>query len=267
MKLKHIFSGMIIAGCAMMLHAAERNVAPLNSSGLKFIQDGRVGQALQLNEKSRLSYDESVFNAAGGTVEMWIRPAAKAVPGKQNFLISNGTNNPSWFFWGYDNKAYNFLSRERKDARNFNHYCSMRMAVEFPENQWTHVALVWCYIGKGESLIQLYVNGKSVLDKFDQTLATASSGPVAVGWNTAGAAAPAFAGDIDELRISSVPLTPEEIAADYEAGKNGKSLAVNDSTLLYAGFEGDAAGRSCTARPDLETLSKKGDQLVEKLIE
>jgi hypothetical protein len=267
MKLKYIFSGIALFGCAIMLNAVERNVAPLNASGLKFVQDGRVGQALQLNEKSRLSYDESVFNAAGGTVEMWIRPAAKTAPGKQNFLISNGTNNPSWFFWGYDSKAYNFLSRERKDARNFNHYCSIRMEAAFPENQWTHVALVWCYIGKEESLVQLYVNGKSVIDKFDQTLATASSGPVAVGWNTAGAAAPAFVGDIDELRISSVPLTPEKIRADYEAGKNGKFLEVNDTTLLYVGFDGNATGRSGAVRPNLETLSKKGDQLVEKLIE
>ena len=267
MKFNGLFSMLAIIGCTAMVHAGERTIAPLNSAGLKFVPDGRAGQALQLTEKSRLSYDGSVFNAAGGTIEMWIRPAAKTAPGKQNFLISNGTNNPSWFFWGYDSKAYNFLSRERKDAKNFNHYCSIRMGLEFPVNEWTHVALVWCYIGKGESLVQFYVNGKSVIDKFDQTLATASSGPVAVGWNTAGAGAPGFAGDIDELRISSVPLAPEEIAAGYEAGKSGKSLEVTAATLFYTGFEGNASGRGCAVKPALEDLSAKGDQLVEKLVE
>ena len=257
-------SALILLGAAS-LRAEPQTAAPEHASGVTFAP-GKLGRAAQLNEKSRIYFDSSVLNTAGGTADLWIFPTAETPEGKQNFLLSSGNNNPAWFFWGFDDKANNFLSRSRKDAKTFSHYSSIRIPYSFPVNEWTHVALVWCNVAPQESLVQLYVNGKAVIEKFDQTLGPANSGPVGIGCSTASAGAPAFTGLIDELRISNAPRSPQEIMDNYQAVKNGKSLPADESTLLYLDFEDTLNGRKNAAPLPLEELNKRGEKLLDLIV-
>ena len=262
---RHGFFLTLFALGAFALQAETQSVNPQSSTGVEFAE-GKIGRAVQLGEKSRIYFDTDVLNVAGGTVEMWIRPTAETPDTKQNFLISNGTNNPSWFFWGFDGKANTFLSRCRKDAKTFEHYSSIRIPYKFPVNEWSHVALVWCNVAPGESLVQLYVNGKAVIEKFDQSLGTQSSGPVGIGCNTASNAAPAFVGLIDELHISNTPRPPQQILERFEAVKSGNPVPPDDATLLYLDFEGNLTGKRNAAPLTLEELSKRGNDLLDLIV-
>lgn len=255
----------VFAVVAATVQAEERAVNPLLARDITYAE-GKIGKAAVLNEKSRLQFDSPVLSTSGGTAEMWIRPAAETPEGKQNFLISKGNNTPAWFFWGFDAKGNNFLSRCRKDAKTFEHYSSISIPGKLPVNEWSHVALVWCHVAPGESLVQLYVNGQVVIEKFNQSLGAPMSGPVGIGCNTASAGAPAFVGMIDELRISNTPLAPKEIKANFEAVKNGKTLPVEPSTLLYLDFEETPAGRAAGDSLSPEELKKRGEKLLDQIV-
>lgn len=263
--IRPVFLITLLALGAFALQAETQSVKPQSSTGVQFA-DGRIGKAAQLDEKSRIYFDTNALSVAGGTVEMWIFPTAETPDSKQNFLVSNGTNNPSWFFWGYDGKGNNFLSRCRKDAKTFEHYSSIRIPYEFPVNEWSHLALVWCNVAPGESLVQLYVNGKAVIEKFDQSLGTQSSGPVGIGCNTSSNAAPAFVGLIDELHISNTPRTPQQILERFESGRAGRPVPADDATLLYLGFEGSLEGQRNAAPLPLEELNRRGNDLLDLIV-
>ena len=253
------------AAAVLAVGAAEKEVKPVHSTGVSF-SAGKVGKGAVLTEKSRIYFDGKAFTPSGGTVETWVCPAEAAPAGKQNFLISSGNNNPFWFFWGFDGKGVNFLSRSRKDARTFEHYSSVRMAYNVPAGEWTHLALVWCRTAPGESLVQLYVNGKAVIEKFDQSLGGNDGGSLGIGCNTAGRAAPAFCGVIDELMISDTPLAPGEILKRYELGKSGKTVAPDRRTVLYLGFEDTVSGKSFAPVPDLKKLAADGEKLLDQIV-
>ena len=241
-------------------------VQPVLAQNLAYAP-GRIGLALKVSESVRLQYPETVMTLAGGTVEVWVYLDEQIPAGKQVFLVSNGTNNPSWMFWGFETANTNFLARSRKDAKNFSYYSSIKIPFTTPAKQWTHFALVWCNIAPGESLVQLYVNGKVVIERFDQSLGEATAGPIGIGHNTATISTPAFSGALDELRISNCPRSPEEILADYQAGLSGKALSADDKTLLYAAFEESADGLANAMPLTLEKLKEQGEVLLDELVE
>lgn len=263
--IRHILFCTLFAFGAFAVQAETQIVKPESSTGIGYA-DGKIGKAVQLNEKSRIYFDSSSLNTAGGTVEMWIRPEAPTPENKQNFLISNGTNNPSWFFWGYDEKGNNFLSRCREEGNTFQHYSSIRIPYKFPVDEWSHVALVWCNVAPGESLVQLYVNGKAVIEKFDQSLGKSGSGSIGIGCNTSNNAAPAFIGLIDELHISNTPRAPQRIFERFESVKNGKPVLPDDATLLYLDFEGSLEAKRNAAPLSLEELSNRGNELLDLIV-
>lgn len=250
------------------LHAENITVKPTTAIGIAFA-DGIVGKCARFDEKSRLCLDSAYFNSAGGCVEMWICPALRPADQHQVFFISMGSNNPSWFCWGYGASFINFLSCSKLPNGKFSHYSSMKMNNEFTLGEWTHIALNWCNMGQGKSMVQLYVNGEVIFEKFDQSLDEGNNRSVknfSIGCNSARAASPSFIGLIDEIRISNQPLTPEKIAGNYRLTKDKRDIPVDETTILKLSFEDTLDGQSSSGVLDLRQLIEKGNRVLDVIV-
>lgn len=240
--------------------AVENEVKPLCKTQITFTA-GIAGKAALFKSKSRFLLPLECIKANCGTIEMWLNtetPKKGYVP-----LVSVGKNNPMWFLAGFDNKAINFLYK-RKEGKKFKYYTSLKQACAF-ENKWTHFALVWAYNGAGRSLVQIYINGKSIMDKYNTTTGQkwVECRELGIGCNTASALAPALVGAIDELRISNYPKTPSEIKKAFEHVKAKRELKVEAGTLLLNNFNDTLTGKSMTK----ETLNaEKVSEYVEKIL-
>ncbi|MDR0932169.1 MAG: LamG domain-containing protein [Victivallales bacterium] len=268
--MKNLFLVAAIIGAALTVTAADvTEVKPVSKTGISFAE-GKIGKAARFNDKSRLYFDSKYLNTAGGAVEMWVCPSAETPANKQNFLISNGTNNPTWFFWGFDATKTNFLSRSKLPDQKFAHYSSISIGQNFPVDEWTHVALNWCNIEPSGSLVQLFVNGKVVIEKFDQTLSDGNdpkASSFGIGCNTSSTANPGFVGLIDELRVYNQPLSPKTIAENYNTVLGGKTLPCGDTVSLQLSFEDTLNGQSGASMLPLKELQDKGNAILDEIVE
>lgn len=212
---------------------------------------GVANQSVSFQEGDYLHYNaEKSIKGNAGTVELWVKPFQPSVSIEFEPLISIGNNSPSWFLISLSKGKLGFLYKKGqkpfKGEEEF--YTSVSVDVkEWKENEWHHLAFLWANIGKGKSVIQIYVDGAlkearyncSVGEEFDTPL-------LGIGFNTAAAAGPRFSGEIDELRISNYPKTGKEITESYKRGIQGEPLIVEDGTLLLLHFDGTTTGISKT---------------------
>lgn len=236
--------------------AVEAEVKPKYKTQIKFT-DGIAGKALLFNTKSRLLFPLDCIKANCGTIELWVKtksPEKTYVP-----LISVGKNVPMWFLSGFDSKGINFLYK-RKEGAKYKYYASLKQAYKF-EDKWTQFALVWAYNGPGQSLVQIYINGKSIMGKFNMTSGQEwfKCQQLGIACNTASANSPSLVGAIDELRISNYPKTPSEILKAYKQVQAKQELKLEPGTLLLNNFSDSVNGKSMTT----ETL--KEDQVKEHI--
>lgn len=254
--LKKSLALLVSFAACFSVYAKETEVKPKYKTQIKFT-DGIAGKAISFNAKSKLLYPLNYIKANCGTIELWLKtksPEKTYAP-----LFSVGKNNPMWFLAGFDSKGINFLYK-RKEGAEYKYYASLKQAYKF-EDKWTQFALVWAYNGKGQSLVQIYINGKSIMGKFNMTTGHEwfDCKQLGIACNTASATSPSLVGVIDELRISNYPKTPSEILKAYKQVQAKKELKLEPGTLLLNNFSGSLNGKSMTT----ETL--KEDQVKEHI--
>ncbi|MBI2356476.1 LamG domain-containing protein, partial [Candidatus Dojkabacteria bacterium] len=131
------------------------------------------------------------------TLETWIKPATNLATGTRGAILAYYT--PGWILDVVDDA----------DVEGYRFYNgSTSYKVNAPNNllslDWTHFAVTW---DRGTSLLTIYLNGEAQ-QTFSVTSVTTSTNPLLMGKRTDGNY---FNGIIDEVRISNIARTPEEI--------------------------------------------------------
>ena len=230
-------------------------------SGTVKFGEGIVNKSAVFEGKEYLQYDaKKTIKGNAGTIEMWIRTSKKVEEIEFEPLVSIGNNAPSWFIIALNKGRLDVLYKkgQKPFQKEGEFYTSISVGInEWKENEWHHLAFVWANIGKGKSIIQIYVDGKlkearyncSIGEEFDTTI-------LGIGFNTAAASGKRFSGAIDELRISNYPKPKKEIEEGYKRGTQGEPLIAEDGTLLLLHFDGTTTGISKTHEKILEEKIK-----------
>lgn len=219
---------------------------PSESSGITF-EPGIHGQGAYLAPGNRLFYPSAGnLNSTNGTIEFWIKPRWA------------GDNHVDNLFLRFGFAGGMLLSKTGAEDlfAMFNRWASeglpevtVRQPVgDWPSNEWRHVALTW-----SNDMISLYVNGdlkKHVAPGFP--LPTVTDADFRIGAADFGNSADAV---FDELRISSVVRTPEEILNDFLDGGlaiTSFTYTTNDGAVTITGYTG--AGGNVTIPDTIDGL-------------
>jgi len=259
--------GTVLAGGGGLESHAE-SLAPVSTYSVKPISSGDVsgagitGRALQLSSRLVPQYPGTVLSGSAGTVEAWVR--AEQAPGDvpSGILLAVGQNAPDWFVVAIGEGKLSFVFKNgRRPFRNPGEfYVSLSTSVaNWERGEWHHLALVWANGGEGQGLLRIYVDGTLQEARRNCTLGSAipCGRVLRLGYRDK-----PFQGDLDELRISNYPKTPEEIADACDRGRSGESLQLEDGTLLLLHFDGDLEGQA-RAAGSLDALQVR--QAVERL--
>jgi len=125
-----------------------------------------------------------------------------------------------------------------------------------PNGAWTHVAGVY-----NGSTVSLYING--VLDNSVaySTNAAANALPLAIGRRSDGYY---YSGQIDEVRISNIARSAEDIRQAYEAGLRAHPVTIDFGAILDSGNLITGSGDlNFTVDATYYGLTNKGDQLFD----
>jgi hypothetical protein len=193
--------------------AGEAGEQPTQASGVSF-ESGVVGSGVRVSGSDRLAYASAGnFNAETGTIEFWIKPRWSGndqthhfffALGNQVMLLKDGADNLRFILKTDDSEAHQAYPLRAWGA-----------------NEWHHVAVTWTVPG----VMRTYVDGEEVISHASSTqdLITELPGELFVGRFEShygsyptGSVADAV---IDELRISDVARTAEEIAASHAGSR------------------------------------------------
>ncbi len=131
-----------------------------------------------------------------GTIEAWINPANLSAV--QTILYADSTSDT-------------LLTLGTSGQINFSTSASTNLATAnavVPISTWTHVAATWTSAGH-----KIYINGVETASDTNTTTHTSQDYTTYVGVGSGGNTLP-FSGSIDELRMSNIARTPEEIKLD-----------------------------------------------------
>jgi len=209
----------------------ENGETPAQTSGTSFVA-GVSGSAISLPPGNLLTYQSAGnINAFEGTVEFWIKP---------NW---NGGDNNTFniFSWGV---AGGLLIK--KDPSTMSFSMNLFNAGGQPEirawpnisdwqaNQWHHLACTWSNSNK---TIKTYIDGQLKLQtSFTMSLPAINASTFRIGGFTTGSSGENI-GFIDELRISGLERTAQEIAQHYLSSLTVSSLTVEPQSLhLFPGW-------------------------------
>ena len=164
---------------------------------------GRGGNGLYLPNPVAFFGD----TASAGTIAMWVRPGFEPQDGSQRVLIDFMRDTGNTLVDGYETVILvDGTGLKARPALPV----TLEVAGALSRDRWTHVAMTWdCQTGAA-----LYVDGEMRAEArraFEPT-ALQVDWPGRVGCHTPGGGFP-FAGDIDELLLSTRPLTGAEVAA------------------------------------------------------
>ncbi|MFL5494332.1 MAG: LamG-like jellyroll fold domain-containing protein [Gemmatimonadales bacterium] len=191
--------------------------SPTRASGLTF-EGGISGPGVLIDGTDLLKYKTSGnFTGAAGTVEFWIKPR-----------WNGNDHNPHFFFtigdvlWvvkdGADNLAFRLGSVDSEAYQGYS-------LGEWAANDWHHIAVTWSIPGR----MITYVDGVPVISHPAAQRDLVSSPPpaMAIGSQNGSLQADAI---IDELRISDIARSAEEIARSFAAGPTILGLSVQPIT-------------------------------------
>lgn len=198
----------------------EQGETPAQSSGVTF-ESGIFGQGARVDGTDVLRYaTEGNFNATAGTVEFWIKPTwLPELLQKDLFIVGPPIGAPSGFFiYRVSNNVCRgvILNNDSETAQG--------NTARIPgDNRWHHVAVTWTVPGR----MTIYVDGieRTSNPTNPNTDSLSSNGsPMFIGSGGNRDRQPNSV--FDELRISDVARTPQEIAARYAAGSTVNSLSL-----------------------------------------
>lgn len=199
--------------------------APLGGLGFAL---GEVGQGFNFvdNTEGMLVNASSSLSVQSLTIEGWINPTDLTTARPIVEYGSDSGNSPVQFWYNYSGTtgtapgALYALFRQSAASLSLNTSGGL-----IPANQWSHVAVTFDSATQTGSL---YLNGvKLVSNVFIGELTLSTALPVHIGYRS-NTSTEAFAGTrhlggLDEVSIYNRALSPCEILAIYNSGRNGKT--------------------------------------------
>lgn len=192
--------------------------------GSTYISDGKIGGAMTFSS-SNTDYiainNSSNLNPSTITLEAWIKPK---LTGNLYNVINKGNNTGYRIQLGSDG-IVQFIDRGTTNLLSSN--------TKVVPNQWSHI------VATGDSTgLKIYING--VLDASKTTAygGAVTESPLYIG--RYGTNKYFFSGDIDEVRISNIARSADEIRQAYEVGLRTHNVEIEfgaelDSTNLISG--------------------------------
>ena len=204
---------------------------PLQAVGTLF-EDGIQEQGVVVDGSDILTYRTAAnFTPAAGTVAFWVKPRWNGADGATRVLFSVGTQSAvaNTLVVAKDGADQLVFLLGASDSESYHAY-SLR---PWRANEWHHIAVTWMIPG----VMRTYVDGVERIAHAAslQDLITAVPPTLSVG-GLAGAAQAAAV--IDEVSISDVARSAQEIARQAVAGLRITSLAMQTSlTELFPTWE------------------------------
>lgn len=181
------------------------------------VPEGRRGKSVRFDGASWLRVEEpAVFNAPDVSVSFWVKPEKLA--GRRGLVAKRFAGTAAPLVVSHTGAAVSF---EATDAVSGVWTFNFASPPVLKESQWTHVAVV---AKRGEG-VTVYADGKPVAEKKNPADRATNSGPLILGREAWGGDPPKgdtpgfFVGLLDEVRIWTRALTPQEIQAECAAGK------------------------------------------------
>ncbi len=200
---------------------------PTQAQGTSFVS-GVAGQGVLVDGADVLKYATlNNFNAAAGSLEFWLKPlwngndgASRCLftVGNNEFvLVKDGGNNFRFIIKGDDSEAYH----------------SYQLA-SWVANQWHHIAVTWTIPGE----MKTYFDGKLAISHAasQQDLLSPLPAELILGGNNGACRAEAV---LDELRISDIARSPQEIAKHLKQGLTINGWSFDPPTInikMYPGW-------------------------------
>ncbi len=209
----------------------ESGEMPTTATGASF-QAGIINQGVLLPNPNQLFYSSTNnINASEGTLEFWIKPAWNGNDGQGHFILNYGGGGGILIGKDGGNNLRIILNRfgihpggEIGSAVNISSWLA---------NQWHHVAFTWSNTTRK---LQIYIDGaRKVEDSFTITLPSISSSTFQIGGDGSGSYINAV---IDDLRISDVARSPQEISSRMLNGLTVTSWTLNPATSTIEMYPG-----------------------------
>jgi len=191
------------------------NLTPSNTT----VIDGYSGKGRQFSTASS-SYasvaDGSKLNITGDiTIEGWIKPNFGA---STMTLIHKQSQYSLSLYVGVDAGKITWADSSNWSYTNFNSPYISDLGIE--SNKWQHIAITKHSTTSSDGVVKMYLNGELKDSKAFGGLLTSTTNYPFIGCYSGATACTSnyYNGGIDELRISNIARTDEEIAQDYKAG-------------------------------------------------
>lgn len=259
------------------VHAQEAKTVKASTDKSVNYSKGMAGQSAVMNGKSKIIFPIEYLKTNAGTIEVWVKstPTVDAF----QYLISAGFYNTQFYSAGYDAKGISFLNlkrnteallTEQRTKNKFAYYANLKTKTEVPcTGDWVHLAFVWATIKPGACLLQTYINGKLIEDRYNTTIGTEwlqNLKTFGIGFSTSSPGQQGFKGELDELRISNYPKTPVEIKAAFGTVSSGKKLTAEKGTLLLLNFEDTTNAQSSTKEQlDKTQITESFNKIMKEL--
>lgn len=187
--------------------------------GAAVVPGGLKGRGARFDGAGWLRVDEpAVFNAPDLTVSLWVKP--ETVRGRRGFVSKRFAGGEAPFILAQNGAAIGFEATDVEHRWSFN----VQSPAVLKQGAWTHVAAV-AQRGKG---ITLYADGQAVAEKKNSSDRIANGEPLILGreqWggDPATTKTPGFyIGLMDDVKVWTRALTPEEVRAEFAAGTAGR---------------------------------------------
>lgn len=178
---------------------------------------GKIGNALSLNGSTQYAKPgtTSSFTGTAFTLQAWIKTSNNAAT---MAAVSKGSN-----FW----LGINFGKAAIYDW-TAGSTCQASSAPSLGDNAWHHIAATLTSGATNGSII--YIDG--VQQQTCTWTPVAQNGEVGIGASKAASWQQFFTGAIDEVKVYSRVLSPEEVKAEYTGQNNGTSSGVFAGTVV-----------------------------------
>jgi len=196
---------------------------PVQQSGTSFT-GGRFDEAVLVENNDVLSYSGSEIQQMQGTVEMWVRP-------EWNGNDDSTTNNyffdfrPGWYpsppdfnaiRIGQNGVAHELFAFKIADKNNVS-YAINASINNWNAGQWHYIAATWKNVNSGypNAEMHFYIDGKEVGNPVTNSLITLNETPNSIYIGSVRGVMNFANAAIDEVRISNISRSEEEIFKNY----------------------------------------------------
>jgi hypothetical protein len=229
-------TAILVVPCALLAQDIPPAQAPAANA---LVAGGRSGSpAFQPDAVSAmLQHSAPPEFGASGTFSAWVRLDNPATV--SGAVFSAGSPATGWILLQADAGKLTFLIQKGEKPFQAAGECYVNLSVpisDWKPESWHHIVAVWDAQGPSESLVGLFIDGKSVEDRATTTLAPAW-GPekITIGANGAQANTPRLAGLLDDVNVFAYPLDAEAIALLAKGETKGAALHLD----FDKGFEAE----------------------------